>query len=273
MNPPDELIPVGAWIRMSLPEFPTFVGFTYVDPQAGLSAKGGPQADPNLATAPGVTVRLPMPGSAWELLGEEEKTQLRLPTRPSWVEEFYGPQPKAGTLWGRWRAHPRLSGRFHPDCPDDLQVLVHDGGPRLTDRRPELVWVRVTGWDGDVFAGRVLNKPHQLVTVQGGSAIRFVVPAGGEHPLLVTAKYLHERGDWVVHPCNKCGLSELFDAPSELIRKVFPNTPPDAVMSMFSAFCGACGGIQVVRHKSFDPAGAEPASKGGRAKRWWQFWK
>jgi hypothetical protein len=60
-----------------------------------------------------------------------------------------------------WRQHPRLEGRFHVDHPDDLQVLVHDGGPRLTDRRPELVWVRVTACHGDVFTARLLNQPHQ----------------------------------------------------------------------------------------------------------------
>jgi hypothetical protein len=32
----------------------------------------------------------------------------------------------------RWRDDPLLKGRFHPDFPDDLQVVVHDGGPRLT---------------------------------------------------------------------------------------------------------------------------------------------
>ncbi len=46
-----------------------------------------------------------------------------------------------------WRNHPTLESRFHPEHPDDLEVLVHDGGPRMTDCRPELVWVTVTGYD------------------------------------------------------------------------------------------------------------------------------
>jgi hypothetical protein len=67
---------------------------------------------------------------------------------------------------------------------------------------------------------------------------------------MVTDKYLRERGAWTVHPCRQCGLSELFDAPSDLIRVVFPNTPPDAQLSMFTAFCALCGGVQVVYCRS-----------------------
>jgi hypothetical protein len=101
-------IPVCAWVRMTLPGFgfPTFIGFTYVDREAGLSAKGGSGDDPDLAEAPGLTVRLPMPGVDPEPLGEPEIQRLGLPRVPSWVG-FYGPQPLAGMSWpvprrGRW---------------------------------------------------------------------------------------------------------------------------------------------------------------------------
>ncbi len=40
-----------------------------------------------------------------------------------------------------WREHPKLKGRFHPDHPDDLQVIAHDGGARITGNAPEAVWV------------------------------------------------------------------------------------------------------------------------------------
>lgn len=82
-----------------------------------------------------------------------------------------------------WRQHPKLAGRFHVDYPDDVQVLAHDGGPRLTDRSPELIWVRITACDGDVFTARVLNQPHQLSSVTQGTEIRFIAPAGSEHLL------------------------------------------------------------------------------------------
>src|SRR5262245_48123069 len=146
----------------------------------------------------------------------------------------------------QWRTHPQLKGRFLADHPDDLQVIVHDGGPRLTDRQPEAVWVTVTGCDQDVFAGRVLNQPTQLRTVRQGQQIRFIMPAGGDYPVLVTDKYLRERPSWTIHPCEKCGFSDLFDAPSDLMRVVFPDLPVGAAVEAFTSFCPLCGGVQAI---------------------------
>jgi hypothetical protein len=148
-----------------------------------------------------------------------------------------------------WRTDPKLQGRFHTDYPDDLQVIVHDGGPRLTDRRPELIWVRIIGCSGSVFRGRVLNQPQQLQSTSEGAEISFVVPDRGEHPIRVSEKYLGERQNWVVEPCANCGLSELFDAPSDLVRAAFPSLPTGATMEVFTTVCGLCGGVQVVQYK------------------------
>ena len=59
---------------------------------------------------------------------------------------------------------------------------------------------------------------------------------------MVTPKYLGERSEWAVSPCNKCGLRYLFDAPSDLIKVIFPNLPPGSDIKMFTSFCGLCGG-------------------------------
>jgi hypothetical protein len=213
-----------------------------------------------------------MPGAPWRRLTADEVRSFGLEASPSWVAEFYGPQPTAGSLWGAWREHPKLKGRFLPDHADDLQVFVHDGGPRLSPNRPEAVWVTVTGMDGDVFRGHVLNQPHHLQTVRLGSEIKFVAAEGAEFPVMVTDKYLREREAWTIIPCRKCGLSELFDAPSDLIRVVFPNTPPDAQMTMFTALCPLCGGFLGL--KARDSAVPEAAQKAPPpAKRpWWRFW-
>jgi hypothetical protein len=177
-----------------------------------------------------------------------------------------------------WRTHPKLKGRFLAEHPDDLQVIVHDGGPRITDRQPEAVWVTVTGCDGDVFAGRVLNQPSQLCTIQQGQRIRFIMPVGSEHPVLVTEKYLRERPAWTIHPCQKCGLAELFDAPSDLMRAVFPNVPEEAVMEAFTSFCPLCGGVQAVEFRDVGDQSSQPQFQPQprpelRQKSWWQFWK
>jgi hypothetical protein len=103
--------------------------------------------------------------------------------------------------------------------------------------------------DKDVFKGRVLNQPRQLKTVSAGDVIHFVVPVGGQYPLLVTEQYLRERANWVINPCDKCGLTELFDPPSILMRAVFSSAPKGASMQAFTAFCGVCGGIQLVTAK------------------------
>jgi hypothetical protein len=102
---------------------------------------------------------------------------------------------------------------------------------------------------GETFLGTVLNQPYHLETVTEGSVVKFLMPEGGRHPLMVTDKYLSERDDWIIHPCNKCGLAELYDAPSDLIRVVFPDTPKEYIMDMFTVICGACGGAQVAENK------------------------
>lgn len=176
-----------------------------------------------------------------------------------------------------WREHPKLKGRFHPDHPDDVQVIVHDGGPRITQNRAEEVWVTVTGMDdGDVFRGRVLNQPIQLRTVRQGSEIKFVLAAGSELPVMVTDKYLRERNSSVITPCQQCGFSELFDAPSDLMRVVFPklpNLPPGAEKLMFTAFCPLCGGVQGVESSgALMSGGAAPGEHPPAKRPWWKFW-
>ncbi len=148
-----------------------------------------------------------------------------------------------------WRQDPQLKQRFHPDYPDDLQVLVHEGGPRMTDNYPEVMWVRVEGTRGQAYVGTVLNEPRGLSTVKQGDQILFIVAAGCEYPLRVTEKYLAERPAWDVKPCDGCGLAELLDAPSDLIAKIFPNLPEGSSPEMFTSFCPICGGVQVVSAK------------------------
>ena len=101
-----------------------------------------------------------------------------------------------------------------------------------------------------------------------------LVSDGAEFPVMATDKYLRERGAWVVHPCRKCGLSELFDAPSDLMRAAFQGMPADAQMSMFTSFCPLCGGVQGVESKDNPaPSEGEPVAPSQAAKRpWWRFW-
>jgi hypothetical protein len=149
-----------------------------------------------------------------------------------------------------WRNDVLLKEKFLPNYPDDLQVIVHDGGPRITEARPELIWARVSGKNEDgSFTAVALNKPHGLKGVTEGGEIQFMMKQGWAHPVQVRDKYLRERPDWHILACNKCGFDELFDPPSELMEKVFSHVPSDAEMDSFTAFCPLCGGVQLVRHK------------------------
>jgi hypothetical protein len=149
-----------------------------------------------------------------------------------------------------WNEHPKLRGRFHAEFADDLQVIVHDGGPHTCDRRPELVWVRVTECRDEVFSGIVLNQPTQLQSVTKGSQIQFIVPQGGQYPLQVTRQYLQERPGWrLLMPCKKCGLTELFDSPSQLLVSSFPSADKMSHGFTFTTRCGWCGEGMVVRMK------------------------
>jgi len=137
----------------------------------------------------------------------------------------------------------------------------------MTDKRPEIVWVRVLAAHANTFDAEVLNEPRQLMTVKETDRIQFVVPSSGEHPIMVRQKYLDERGKWIINPCSTCGLSELFDAPSDLIARTFPGLQPEEIPEAFTAFCGVCGGVQVIVSTSADDDILPTPRK------WWQIWK
>ena len=171
------------------------------------------------------------------------------------------------TIMPVWREDPYLKNRFHPTYPDDVQVLIHNGGPRMSDRTPELVWVRVLRQMPDHFEGVILNQPENLENLKQGDLIWFITSESSPHPLYVTQKYLDQRKQWTITPCDKCGFSELFDAPMELIDKVFPERPHNCTPEGFTTFCAYCGGVQIVFKSDLDDMEVEPDRK------WWQFWK
>jgi len=126
-----------------------------------------------------------------------------------------------------------------------LQVLVHEGGPAFTAARPELLSARLLKSDSDstVMTGRLLKAPRALRAFSIGDTISFIRVSGYPHPILVTDKYLRERRNNYIIPCDKCGFSELFDCPSELAAAMFPGRS----VSTFTSRCPICGGNQLVR--------------------------
>jgi hypothetical protein len=188
-----------------------------------------------------------------------------------------------------WRDDPLLQGCFHPNYPDDLQVIVHEGGPRLAATPPELMWVRIEGvhptephdepaseHDGapprTVYRGTLLNTPHRLPTLTKGATILLMAVKGSPHPIRTTERYLGERPEYEVIACEKCGLNELFDPPSALVAKVFPDLPEGTVLERFTSFCPLCRGAQQVVAKNARSSVPEPESDPARTqppRRWW----
>lgn len=244
---------LGRWVEIALPDAPwgrpvPFVGYVYMDWQAGMSAKGGPADRPD--DPPSLTVRLPIGAPSRVLDAAEVGARV---TPPAWVAHF-GPQPPTDAPW---RRDPALRGRWHKQFPDDLQVLVHDGEPRRTQRAAEGCWVRVdasepaparpsASADGVaiargavVYVGTLLNQPHKLTTLAQGDRVRFLPDPGGRHPLLVTEAYLAERAGWTIAPCPRCGLGEGLDPPSVMAATRFPDA--GGTIEAFTAHCVACG--------------------------------
>lgn len=138
-----------------------------------------------------------------------------------------------------------------------LRVLVHEGGPRFTAARLELVPVALLTTDGAVMTGRLLESPRRLRSPAVGDTIKFLRVPGQPHPILVTDKYLMERWHSYVVGCQKCGFSELFDCPSDLAAATFPGQ----AVSTFTARCPICGGEQLVRILPATPSRPRNASE------------
>ncbi len=146
-----------------------------------------------------------------------------------------------------WNSNPELAGRTVKDYPNDIQVIVHEGHPRITGVTPEYIWVTITEYNNGVYSGKLLNKPSNLKTHQLNQIINFVVPANPKLPALeVSPEYLKEIKNWNVHKCEKCGNDQLLESPLVFIEKKFPNQPKDAIMESFTYFCFVCGGVMVI---------------------------
>ena len=173
-RPEDVLVPLGRWVRCG-----PMVGYTYVDPEQGLSMQGampsdaiGPAQTSGGAPATGsLVVRLVWRPAAMAELSAAEREALGLPEVPDWLH-FYGPQQPAGTLFGSWRLDPRLAARLYgADYPDDIQVVFDDG----PGSAPELMWVRILSCADDLCQATVLNAPFKLKSVRLGEVIAFKV--------------------------------------------------------------------------------------------------
>lgn len=183
-----------------------------------------------------------------------------------------------------WRDDPDLRARLHPQHPDDLQVLVHVGEPRRTQRVPEGCWLRLDAHVGTlvspsradadapververpVYAGTLLHDTKQLPVAKGDRLLLVHAP-GMPLPVVVTEAYRAERPQWSYVRCSKCGADQSLDAPTTMARTRFPAAPAGSVPISFTAFC-PCSGTMVL--SLLDD---EPPAPGPTGKPWWKFW-
>ena len=96
--------------------------------------------------------------------------------------------------WAPWRRDLRLSDLWHPEYPDDIRALLHDGGPLFRTAAPELVWVRLTDRvDDGIYRATLLNQPHGLTNRRQGDVIHVVVADGAHRLIYMSDRYLYER--------------------------------------------------------------------------------
>jgi hypothetical protein len=173
-------------------------------------------------------------------------------------------------LTAMWHDDPNLQGRFHPQYPDDLQVVLHEGSFRFTRAKPEIVWGRIQlglefEFEGNppqivrAYRASLLNQPVQLKTFKVGQDIMLVAHKSYKLPIYVTHEYVADRAQYHITPCNECGLPELFDPISKLVEHSFPGMKEtlkkeEGAFPMFTSFCPVCGGTMVVKHKALGAA-------------------
>lgn len=139
------------------------------------------------------------------------------------------------------------------------------------DAKPPLKAAEVAWVERTIYAGKLLNAPHQLTSVRQGGTLLFVYTPGLPHPLHVTEAYLAERGGWAFQPCDQCGTDQALDPPSVMAKTRFPDLPEGSAPVMFSAFCPCQGTMMLVSIE--DALAAAPASGAAPASRpWWKFW-
>ncbi|MEJ7602550.1 MAG: hypothetical protein WKG01_31955 [Kofleriaceae bacterium] len=195
-----------------------------------------------------------------------------------------------------WRSDPALQGRFHADFPDDVQVIVHDGEPRRTNKPPEACFVRITDIVGSlrmphappgaappvpasalqwterpVYRGTLLNQPHNVTSVRANHPIEFVTAPGLPHPLHITPQYAQERAQWCITPCTGCGGDQTLDPMTTMARTRFPDAPGGSIPVAFSAFC-PCGGTMMLAMAGGSEPPMRTTTTGAPGNPWWKFW-
>ena len=281
-------LPFNTWVSIRMPDETAILAFTYKDPGAGPSAKGGPDPRDNpdkgltpeelqqIAERPSMTFRLP--GFPVEPLKPSEINRLGLPQNPSWLK-FYmpaDPDPELPEMDQQnaapWYNDQSIAAGFHPQHPDDLHVKFFF--PKA--KTAELIWVSLDSVDEEIsgYRGKMLNTPHAPSELTAGTKVSIRTTPGSTIPLYVDESIRNNLLDWT-GACEECGCDLVFAPMNELFRLQFPDTPENYKPVALTTRCELCGGTMVMQLKEAQIKDhADPLLKNIlKGKKWWQFWK
>jgi WD40 repeat protein len=144
-----------------------------------------------------------------------------------------------------WRNDPVLRGKFHPEYPDAVAVIVHEREGGIAGHKPVSMWVELFDKRGDVYVGTVRSE-SPLSTVSEGDTLLFVAVEKAKQFVHITPQYLEERKSWRFEPCRKCGFPMGFEPPSVLLERAVSN-PADRDRTVKCAVpCPVCDGQQML---------------------------
>jgi hypothetical protein len=251
MNPP-----IHTWCWLRTPAGDLFLTFTYEDPASGPSAKGSRvDLEPSweqlerAIKRPEMTFQVSSPGLVFQPLPPDHVAAFRLPMQPEWTQ---GVGPSSGPNAGGqpWRRDPSLSGKLHPEFPDDLEVRFYFP----VERALEQMWVRVTGVDVQIsgYTGQLLNQPNTPGELRAGSVVSFRVVRGVPNPVWVTRPARENLLAWTTR-CRTCGFDMLFEPVADVARKQFPTAPRGTIPVMFTTRCPLCAQTMTVEQRDDRP--------------------
>lgn len=221
----------------------TFLGYSYVDSTAGLSAKGvllewpaSAEAAAVAATRPDHTFRLQDVEA--EVLDSAEVEALGLPERPNWAD-FFGPPPGERP----WRDDPEMAAHRHGDLPDDVEAVFYF----WSVGRAERMWVSLRAADPAVggYSGTLLNQPYTPGVLGQGDTVTIRVTPGASEPIWVSPTMRANLARWKVR-CNDCGFDMMMAPADYVASQQFPSAPDGFVPIAFTTRCDLCQGTAMV---------------------------
>ena len=163
-------------------------------------------------------------------------------------------EPTKAKGWESWHRDPRLTGRFHPDYPNDVEALFLD----RTLGAIEKLWVSLIDLDLTTghYVGVLLGEPTKTKRVCQGTRVMLRMTAGAREPIFIG----DIEGDNLRNfraACSGCGSDVLFDPAVQAATKQFGGLPTATTMDAFTTHCALCDGEMLVMRRGAQADGTK----------------